>query len=722
MILLAALLALSPPDTLCATQALCELVARAAQVNQLPGNLASYTADVESEVAVITIRPDRIDSPDAVEEFRSQVTWHRDAPFERHTIGYRSRNAALPIAPVRYLLMGTIVPLTYGDRIAVLPRNVGRDSVGAHALDLDLVYAVHPLARDRAEHYRYVRADTADARLHDGSTVRVVRLQVERREVPRDRRLLFTGVVQLTLDGLHLVSMRGRLDASGPTFTVDRAFRLVRKPRETFINLENAPDPSGVWLPRYQRFEYQGPRAPGGRAPALRSIAEFRNVRAVPMTAGVPDGFDPRAGFVLTTAPGDSLRHFRGWALPLGAASNALDVSDFDDVRNLLGPERTRVFVPAPRDSESVVRYNRIEGIYLGVPVTVAPGGDLSGLYLHGNAGYAFWEDVVRWNAAVGIDIGAAGLEVYGGRMLEVTNKFRNQFDATAVAAAFARDNWDYLDRLEAGAVGRIGIGKRNLLAVSAGYASDRAVQRNMSRAPFVEGYLRPNRGIYEGDYLHTMLVVDINPDVSPVFVKDGIGGRLIYEGGIGDLNFQRFEGRFIVRRDMGEYSLTVRAHAGITLGDSIPPQQLYELGGAVQLPGFEYKQFAGDQAALLRLRVSKALKFLQTPVVIGNGVALPALTPSVSIGLQGAWTRISSANAQRAVDALGYAFDDRNDAPLIDPDTGQPLPASVATDGIQMSVDVRAGFFNDALALGVAQGLTGTGHFAFFVAVGRQF
>lgn len=722
MILLAALLAASTPDTLCATPALCELVERASRVNQLPGNLATYSADVESELAVITVRPDRIDSPDAVEEFRMEVAWFRDAPFERHTVGYRSRNAALPIAPVRYLLMGTVVPLTYGDRIAVLPRNVGRDSLGAHALDEDLVYAIHPLASDRAEHYRYASADTTDLRLRDGSTVRVVRIHVLRQNVPRERRLLFSGTIALTLDGLHLVQMRGRLDASGPVFRVDQAFRLVRKPRETFVELENAPDSLGVWLPRYQRFEYQGARAPGGRAPALRSIAEFRNVQSKPLAPGANETFEPKPGFVLTTAPGDSLRNFRNWDLSLGSASNALDVSDFKDVRALLGPERTRVFIPAPRDSESVARYNRIEGIYLGVPVTVAPGGDLTGLYLHGNGGYAIWENVVRWNAAVGIDIGAAGLEIYGGRILETTNKFRNQFDATAFAAVFARDNWDYLDRLEAGAVGRVAIGRRNLLALSAGYADDRAVQRNMSRAPFVEGYLRPNRGIYEGDYFHTMAILDINPDISPIFIKNGIGGRLIYEGGVGNLNFQRFEIRVIGRQDFSNLYLTVRAHAGITFGDSLPPQQLYELGGAVQLPGFEYKQFAGDQAALLRVRLTKPLPFFQTPIVIGNGVALPALTPSISFGLQTAWTRISSAGAQRAVDALGFAFDDQTDQPLVDPETGLPLPASVATNGLQSSFDIRAGFFNDALALGVAQAISNKGHFAIFVAIGRQF
>lgn len=722
MILLAALLVAVPPDTVCATPALCELVARAAAVNRMPGNLAHYTATVESEVAVITVRPDRIDSPDAVEEFRSEVAWHRDAPFERHTIGYRSRNAALPIAPVRYLLVGTIVPLTYGDRFAVLPRNVGRDSLGAHSLDPDLVYAIHPLASDREAYYRFVRADTGDVRLHDGHSIRVVRLEVRPLAMPRERRLLFSGVVHLTLDGLHLVGMRGRLDASGPTFSLEQAFGLVRKPRNTFIHLENAPDPNGVWLPHYQRFEFQGPRAPGGRAPALRSIAAFYDVRGVELAPASPDSFDATAGFVLTTASADSLRRFRAWDRDLGDASNSLDVSDFNDVRTLLGPEPTRVFVPAPRDSESVVRYNRIEGVYLGLPATLAPGGDLKGVFVHGNAGYAIWENVVRWNASAGIDIGAAAVELFVGRMLEVTNKFRNQFDQSALGALLARDNWDYYDRLEAGVTARIGIGRRNLLAIAGGYGKDRAVERNMTRAPFVVGYLRPNRGIYEGDYFHTTLIFDINPDVSPVFVKNGVGGRLLYEGGVGSVDFQRFEARVVARQDFNAVSFTVRAHAGITFGDSIPPQQLFELGGAVQLPGFEYKQFAGDQAALLRLRLTRGLPFLQAPLVIGNGVALPALTPSVSIGVQTAWTRISGAAAQRSVDALGLRYDDRTDQPELDPITGQPLPASVATEGFQTSIDVRAGFFNDALALGAAQGVGPGGHFAVFVAVGRQF
>jgi hypothetical protein len=599
---------------------------------------------------------------------------------------------------------------------------VGRDSLGAQAIDTSLVYAIHPLARDRDQYYRFTRADTVELRLRDGVLQRMVRIQVERSRIPRERRLLFSGVIELTLDGLHLARMRGRLDASGPLFVVDRAFRLVRKPRETFIELENAPDPHGVWLPRYQRFEYQGVRAPGGRAPALRSIAEFLDIQSELLPPGASPAFSPDAGFVLTSASGDSLSGFRDWNQTLGEASNALDVSDFADVRALLGAEPTRVFVPAPRDSESVLRFNRIEGLYLGLPVTVAPGGELSGLYVHGNGGYAIWEEVVRWNAAVGIDIGAAGLEAYAGRVLEVTNKFRNQFDQTALAAVVARDNWDYFDRTGAGAGGRIAIGRRNLLAVSAGYANETAVERNMSRAPFVEGYLRPNRGIYEGSYLHLMGVLDINPDISPIFVKNGVGGRLIYEGGIGGLNYQRVEARVIARHDFTNLFLTVRGHVGFTFGDSIPPQQLYELGGAVQLPGFDYKQFAGNQAALLRVRLTRPFPFWQTPLVVGNGVAVPALTPSVSVGFQGAWTWISNANAQRSVNDLGFAFDDRTDQVIVDPDTGLPLPASVATAGLQSSIDVRVGFFNDALALGAAQALTRDGHFAIFVAVGRQF
>ena len=59
-------------------------------------------------------------------------------------------------------------------------------------------------------------------------------------------------------------------------------------------------------------------------------------------------------------------------------------------------------------------------------------------------------------------------------------------------------------------------------------------------------------------------------------------------------------------------------------------PQQLFEMGGAAGLPGFDYKEFAGDRAALTRVRLTWPLPFLRTPIVVKPGLSLPVFTPSL--------------------------------------------------------------------------------------------
>ena len=55
-------------------------------------------------------------------------------------------------------------------------------------------------------------------------------------------------------------------------------------------------------------------------------------------------------------------------------------------------------------------------------------------------------------------------------------------------------------------------------------------------------------------------------------------------------------------------------------------------------------------------------------------------------------------------------------------PVTGEPLPAAVASDRVRTSVDVRIGFFGDALAIGLARALERGRKTKFVLAFGRQF
>lgn len=719
------LLLLAASDTSCATAAICRLRDQAILANREPGQIASYHATVESEAAVISIRSGFVDGASSIESYESTVSWDRDGTFRQHAIGFRARTANLPVSTARWLLIGWIAPMTYGNHIPIFGRQPGGDSAGPDRREIDpgLVYAISPLSAESQRYYRFTRVDTVKSGRFAGDTLTVYRMAVEPLALPRERRLLFRGAVDLVPGSLQVARMRGSLESSGEQFQLYRGLKFTSVPKLSYCDLVNAPMPDGTWLPSVQRFEWHGTSSPGGGSSALRVVTVFRDVTVDSVgAAGAP--YDDRPTFVLTSANGDSLSGFRNWATPLGEETSRYDVTDFSDLKRGIRLSGGQLFVPAPRPGESILRYNRIEGIYVGVPLTYTVGDALPGVFLHANGGYAFWEDAIRWNAAVGWEIPALGFEVFGGRYLDVTNKFRSQFDSYALGAFLSRDNWDYLDRAGAGFRGRVQLGQRRgtQLTVSAAYLEDQPLVAILKTAPYV-GYLRPNRGIYQGKYLRTLTQVDINPDISPVYVRNGVGAQLVYDAGYGDLDYQRLEARLIGRYDFSRMFIIVRAHVGAVFGDSVPPQQLFEIGGAAGLPGYDYKEFAGDRAALTRVRLTWPLPFLRTPIVVRPGLSLPVLTPSLSFGVQGAWTDISNARVQAAVNALGFAFDTKTGQPKLDPDTGLPLPASVETDGLKSSADIRVGFFNDALSVGVAHPLSESTHgFSFFLAFGRQF
>ena len=91
------------------------------------------------------------------------------------------------------------------------------------------------------------------------------------------------------------------------------------------------------------------------------------------------DTFDDRPRFQLRTAPHDSVRNYKGWTEPLGEATVRFRTSDFfglDPYRPILTGKSRLIFLQ-PGYREDVVRFNRVEGIYTGIPVTYIPGDKL---------------------------------------------------------------------------------------------------------------------------------------------------------------------------------------------------------------------------------------------------------------------------------------------------------------------------------------------------------
>ncbi len=257
----------------------------------------------------------------------------------------------------------------------------------------------------------------------------------------------------------------------------------------------------------------------------------------------------------------------------------------------------------------------------------------------------AWWTGDIKYDAAAGWDNGQTRVELLGGRYLSATNKFRTQFDSYALGALLSRDNWDYVDRyrITARFIERLGGARGSRLQVEAGWTEDEPLVRVLDTDPWV-GYLRPNRGIYSGSYFRTLATLDINPDISGQFVRQGWGFQVQYDGGVGDLNYSRIQGRAVARKDFSRAYLVTVIQAGTTLGDSIPPQQLFEVGGAVGLPGYEYKQYAGNKGVLGRVRLTIPIPLFTLGGALNKALSVPTSQPSISFGYQGAWTSISNA------------------------------------------------------------------------------
>ena len=715
-------------DSLCGSPALCRIVAAAAKVNAAPGRLASYTARAEVEASIISVKDEVVDGPTAVQQVMTDVSWERTGPFSQRAIGARSRFSAVPISSMRYLLIGWIVPLTYGDRFPVFGKQSGGDvAVAAPAnIDPELIYAIHPLASDRERYYRYLSADTVDVAFPDGYTREVIRIRVKPSRIPTDRHLLIDGEIDLDLATLQTAAIRARLLATGEPYKITGVIGSLHMPPSYFIELVNTPDSSGTWIPALQRFEWQG-HAEGveGASPALRITSKFLGRVTTDLPAGSPDTFDDRPAFVLSTASHDSLRTYKGWTQALGEETVRFRTSDFYDLdpdRPLLtGKSRFLFFKAGYR--EDVVRFNRVEGIYTGIPVAYIPGDKLPNTFARVNVGVSWWTGDVKYDAGAGWDNGTTRLELMGGRYLSATNKFRTQFDSYALGALFSRDNWDYVDRymINARLIQRFGRTRGSRLQVEAGWTEDESLERVLATDPWV-GYLRPNRGIYTGSYFRTLATLDINPDISSRFVRQGWGFQVVYDGGVGDLNYSRIQGRAVGRKDFSRAYIVGVVQAGTTLGDSIPPQQLFEVGGAVGLPGYEYKQYAGNKGVLGRVRLTIPIPLFTLGGAVNKALSVPTSQPSISFGYQGAWTSISNAGSQAAVTALGYFFDTGTGQTAVDSVTGVPLPASTASNGWKSSVDVRIGFFGGALAVGVAKPFIKGRGIDVFLSIGGQF
>ena len=697
-------------STTYATPALRTLIAEAAELNRrVPAGLGGYRAQLESEISIGHRRAERMEMAVSIEQVASTLTWDRTGEYEQVVTGYRSQSIGSSFASLGFFRSGWAIPSLYGNRLALL---FGRDTT-ANARRRsrrggDPVFAVHPLADDRELYYRFSGGDTIITMGAGERQIPIVRVMVSlRKDVPA-RSVVFLGEIDLDATRRHIVRMRGYFAVVGgpkPRFDLLRETGLQGI---AFVEAENAEAEGQYWLPSRQRFEAHATSSTVGDGRAVfRIVTRFVARDLLPVPSGVTvravdDTLSIRPFRIAISHP-DTMSAFKAWTTELGSMTAGVSAEDFNDVApdrwSTRGPPRVSIETERLGD---VIRVDRIQGLFTGIGGVVRFRDTAPGLSLRGAAGWAWAERTSRGRAVIEYRRGRNQWSARAQRSLDLTNDFRNPFDSgSTIGAIFGRDNYDYLDRASVSAqwLRFLGDRQRGQLRVETGLARDRDVDVHLQRSPLGIGEdFRGNRIVLPGRYQRSAITLEYRPDVAIEFLRPGLGARVYHERGDGDLRYQRTEGRFTARTNRGPFSLAARLDVGVTTPGA-PPQQFFELGHNQNLPSYEYKEFAGDQAAVFRALAYRRLPYLGAPIRLSSRFWLPPVAPAIAFGVQSGWARASTPTALATALSLG----------------------SVPTGHPRASVSLAMRFFSGAVGIGIAKPVDNPGPVRWILEFGQR-
>jgi len=707
-----------------APRALLDLLADASKRNALPRSLISFTSQVETEISVLLRREEGNEAVAAVEQVASTLKWNRTGFYDQHIVGYRAQQMGANVSMLSVFQTGWLNPVLYGNRLRVrsssqqtTPRGRARPSTRSDGADT--LPAIHPLAADREQYYRYSGGDTIVTMRAGDRSIPIAHVRVQPRTDITGSVVLFDGEMDLDASRGTLVRLRGYFVRANPP---KRGLIGSLGDAVAFVEYENGERNGEFWLPAKQRIELQAtfPGLGDGRA-VIRIVSRFSqmNVNDTVLdarTLAVADSLRAISRRKLSYAASDSLARFGAWQTDVGALSVGMHSDDFNDI----GPDRWRP-TGAPRLDYTVPRasdafhFNRVEGVYTGTGIKWSLRDLAPGVVVRANAGWAWNEGTARGRLSVERKRGNTLMEVRGGRSLDNTNDFRVPLDSgNSIGALFAsQDPYDYVDRRSATVAAVRTLGARRLLSrVEFGVADDRYRPATYVRSPLGGAAYRENRRVDEGSYLRSAALIEWHPDFSAEFAKPGVGARLSYERGDGALAWQRAEARFTARQPFGPFVALARGDVGTVFGSRIPPQQLFELGRFQNLPGYEDKEFAGSRAAVLRATLQYTSAFYRQPIRAGR-FFLPALAPGLSVGVQSGWADAPTDAARTSITRLGPPID--NTRLEFRPPVARP------TDGIRASVTAGLRLFSGGMFLGATRKVDQAAPWKALITLGQQ-
>lgn len=709
LLLLAQLAAGARVDSVYATPALREFVAATAAANrEPPPELRGFDARVETEMSLMVRDTLGREHAAEIEQLASQAHWTRGGAYDLHVVGYRSQSIGVPYS-ILSIVRAWTVPALYGNRVllgaSVTGRRRGSDSLAA----------VHPFAADRDEFYTFSGGDTITT-LHVGTrAIPIVRVRVHPHFRGATQLGAFDGEIDVDATRHQIIRMRGQFVVLGGRASMrESVLRASGVVAVAYVELVNAEVGGRYWLPAFQRTEFQAafPILTQNR-PILRLVSTFSNMNLLDSGGAVSDSTLWRS-VAVSWASSDSIASFHDWNREIGEQTESVHADDFADIApnawRADGPPRLNLF---PATTSRILRFNRVEGLFTGVAPSVDFRSMAPGLTLGGYAGWAWTEQTTRGGAFVNYHPNDWIFGARAERALANTNDFTLPLeeDPGIVALVGSVDNFDYVDRRSAmfSATRVIGAVNTGLLTTQLGFGSDRAEVARLTHGVIPEGTpFRRNRGAADGSYSRAVADFEFHPNVSGDFVQPGFGAHAHYEIGRGDLDWQRMQLSLAARRYLGPVSLALHVDGGLLLGSHPPPQQLFEIGGNEALPGYDYKEFAGDRAVLFRGFSGYRFPLWKTPKHIWRNYFIPGLSPGVGASIQGGWTEISSPGAAQAVRELGSPAD--------------TVPLSVATHGVRATFGAGLTLFSGIVHVGFARPVDHAAPWRFVAGLGASF
>ncbi len=712
----------SVAEAIYSSSAVRDLVTRATSANHAPPPaFGGYRAHVETEFSILLRDSLGRERSAHIEQLASAVHWMRGGSYDMHVLGYRSQSIGSPVSMMSFV-NGWTEPSLYGERLML---GVQLDSLRRRRNpQSDAVVGVHPFAADREQFYRYSGGDTVVVMHTLTRTIPIVRVHVTPHLRDSTRFAAFDGEIDLDADRAQIVRMRGQFvvlgKANGGGSLITRMSVFVtRMPgfvAVAYCEFVNAEIDGRYWLPSFQRTELQTSFALLGDSRAVTRVVSHFSDHVIESTADTVAPAEERTGIPhhTTWAPSDSVSHFHDWTQSLGNATADVTADDFDDVApdvwKQTGGVRVDLF---PKRTDNIARYDRVEGLYTGVEANLYMRSAVRGLSAGAIVGWAWTEQTFRGGAHIALSRDPWTVAARAERTLATTNDFIRPLGPTSgglAAIVGSMDDFDYVDRRVAlGSLTRVlGSVDRGLVTAQVGAGDDRGETARLTHGVVLGGSFRPNRGVTEGTYALGVVDTELRPDVSGESMYPGIGVATHYEIGRGRLDWQRAELSLFGRKYWGPIALSVDAEGGAVWGAVIPPQQLFEMGGSGVLPGYAYKEFAGDRAALMRSEASYSFPIWRRPRRLWRTLFIPGVGPGLAARLQGGWTALISNAARVAVTELGAGW--------------STAPVSRPTGGFRATLGLGVTLFSGSVHLGIARPVDHQAPWRLVGGLGRNF